>query len=483
MSVLISDASLLLALHLSILIAVILRVLLREHREPASRIAWIAVVCAVPIGGIVAYLFLGEVNLGRHRKHRLRQLSSALSSRGAVPENPNPSMQVIPRDYQPSFAVGQSISGFAPVTGNQATLMSDSNVTIDTMVADIDAAKHHVHLIFYIWLADRNGSKIVEALQRAAKRGVRCRAMADGLGSRGIINSVHWKSMRDAGVQLSIALPINRPLLRAFFRRIDLRNHRKLLVIDSRIAYCGSQNCADPEFLIKPKYAPWVDIVLRFEGPIAQQNQWLFAYDWMTSVNEDLHALLVSPVPSQEGGFPAQVVATGPDVRCSAMPEMFVSLIYSARDELVISTPYFVPTESLQAALCSAAYRGVDTKIVFPARNDSRIVAAASRSYYADLLAAGVKIHEYSGGLLHAKTLTIDGAVSMIGSANMDRRSFELNYENNVLLADDEMTGQIRQRQQTYLDSSTQVTSQEVAQWSFSRRIWNNTIAMLGPVL
>jgi cardiolipin synthase len=307
--------------------------------------------------------------------------------------------------------------------------------------------------------------------------------MADDLGSRILIRSAHWQRMREAGVQVAVALAIGNPLLRPLSGRIDLRNHRKIVVIDGHITYCGSQNCADPEFRIKPKYAPWVDIMLRFEGPIAAQNQRLFASDWMSHVDEDLADLLRQPIPAPRPGFPAQVIGTGPTVRYSAMPELFESLMYAARRELIISTPYYVPDESMQNALCAAAYRGVETTIVFPARNDSRVVAAASRSYYADLLAAGVKVYEYVGGLLHAKSLTLDGEMTLIGSANMDRRSFDLNYENNILFCDAELTTAVRQRQQQYLESARAIAAQEVAAWPMTRRLWNNTVAMLGPLL
>jgi cardiolipin synthase len=289
--------------------------------------------------------------------------------------------------------------------------------------------------------------------------------------------------MRDAGVHLAVALSIGNPLLRALIGRIDLRNHRKIVVIDGRITYCGSQNCADPEFRIKARYAPWVDIMVRFEGPVAAQNQLLFASDWMTCTQEDLQGVLTQPVPVPEPGFPAQVVGTGPTMRYSAMPEMFESLMASARHELVITTPYYVPDESMQNALCTSAYRGVDTTVVFPARNDSWIVAAASKSYYEDLLRAGVKIYEYEGGLLHAKTLTVDGEVTLIGSANLDRRSFDLNYENNILFYDSALTSEVRRRQQDYIERSQPVLAADVATWSLQRRLWNNTIGMLGPLL
>lgn len=165
------------------------------------------------------------------------------------------------------------------------------------------------------------------------------------------------------------------------------------------------------------------------------------------------------------------------------MPELFQSIMYAARRELLITTPYFVPNEAMLDSLRATAFRGVDTTIVFPARNDSRVVAAASRSYYATLLDAGVKIFEYQGGLLHTKSLTIDGEVALIGSANMDRRSFDLNYENNILLVDRPLTGALRARQLQYIGSARQITASEVDAWSRRRKLWNNAVAMLGPVL
>jgi len=219
------------------------------------------------------------------------------------------------------------------------------------------------------------------------------------------------------------------------------------------------------------------------EVNIGRARAYLFACDWIENTKEDLSDLLRNPGGTSAAGFPAQVIGTGPTVRFSAMPEIFESLFHAARHELVISTPYFVPNDSTRDALCAAAYRGVETTIIFPAKNDSWIVAAASRSYYQDLLSAGVRIHEYVGGLLHAKTLTIDREVLLIGSANMDRRSFDLNYENNILLVDTELTEQLRQRQQQYIDSSTEVTQQDVASWSLGKRLWNNTLATIGPIL
>jgi cardiolipin synthase len=472
------------ALHLLIELLLIMRILLRPNRQPASRIAWIVVIATLPVLGILAYLLFGEVSIGRRRIARVREVIRGMPDFPAAAPGDGENLKAdLPERYMHLFRVGQSINGFEPVGGNSAHLPADSNAVIDTMVADIDAAEQHVHLLFYIWLPDGNGCKVVAALKRAASRGVQCRAMVDDLGSRTMIKSEHWQAMQDAGVHVAVALSIGNPLLRPFRGRIDLRNHRKIVVIDGRITYCGSQNCADPEFRVKPKYAPWVDAMMRFEGPVATQNQYLFARDWIAYAGENLDELLRQPIPAPRPGLPAQVVATGPTARPSAMPEVFETLMYAARRKLVITTPYYVPDESMQNALCAAAHRGVDTTIVFPARNDSWIVASASRSYYADLLTAGVKIHEYEGGLLHTKSLTLDGEITLIGSANMDRRSFDLNYENNILFYDPGLTAVMLQRQQEYITRSHLVDPDVVAAWSMAHRLWNNTIAMLGPLL
>jgi cardiolipin synthase len=471
-------------LHYLAVLACGARVLLRPHREPAARLAWLAILLALPFVGVITYLLLGETSIGRRQIARVSRIAAALPTPNAAPGWPGtPPPETMPTPYAQLFDVGRSISGYAPVGGNRAELMEDSDAAIDRMVADIDRATHHVHLMFYIWLPDTNGGKMVEALKRAAGRGVTCRAMVDDLGSRDLIRSSHWAEMGEAGVKLARALPVGNPILRALSGRIDLRNHRKILVIDNRVTYCGSQNCADPAFLPKAKYAPWVDAVMRFEGPVVRQNQHLFAGDWMANFDEDISEVLDAPLEVSGSGFTAQVVASGPTLRQSAMPEMFATLIYAAKRELVITTPYYVPDGSIQAALCAAANRGVAVTMVLPARNDDFAVGATSRSYYQDLLGAGVRIFEYEKGLLHTKSMAVDGVVTLIGSANMDRRSFDLNYENNILFCDPAMTAEMRDRQDAYIADSRAVTLADVSAWTWRRRLWNNALATLSPVL
>lgn len=471
-------------LHVIAQVVTIIRVQLRPNREAASRVAWTVAILALPFAGLLAYLLLGETSIGRGRIAKMSAVIKGMPKPTDVGGADQANLTADVSDkYGHLFHVGKTVNGFPPVAGNRAYLTEDSNAAIGSIVTDIDRAQKHVHLLFYIWLVDNNGLKIVAALKRASARGVTCRVIVDDLGSKGLIRSEHWSSMREAGVALCNALPIGNPLLRPLKGRIDLRNHRKIVVIDHRITYCGSQNCADPEFRVKQKYGPWVDALVRFEGPIAVQNQYLFASDWQAGTGEDLSNLLAYHVEPLENGFPAQVIGTGPTVRNSAMPEIFETLIYAARSEIIISTPYYVPNEPMQAALCASARRGVKTTIIFPEVNDSWIVGAASRSYYSDLLAAGVQIFEYTGGLLHTKSLTIDGEISLIGSANMDRRSFDLNYENNILFYDTSLTSDIYDRQECYIAKSNPVTFEMVESWPWQQRLWNNTIAMFGPVL
>lgn len=471
-------------LHIMAQVATIIRVQLRPNREAASRVAWTVAILALPFLGFLAYLLLGETSIGKKRILQMRDVIKNMPTPADISShNAAVFKKDIPDKYTHLFQVGKTVNGFDPVSGNHAYLTENSNAAIDSIVMDIDRAQEHVHLLFYIWLADNNGLKISAALKRASERGVKCRAIVDDLGSRGLIRSEHWSSMREAGIALCNALPIGNPVMRPLKGRIDLRNHRKIVVIDHKITYCGSQNCADPEFRVKAKYAPWVDLLVRFEGPVALQNQYLFACDWQAETGENLSDLLACPVDPMEGGLTAQVIGTGPTVRTSSMPEMFETLIYAARKKITISTPYFVPNEPMQAALCASARRGVVTTIIFPEKNDSWIVGAASRSYYGDLLDAGVHILEYTDGLLHTKSMTIDGEITLIGSANMDRRSFDLNYENNILCYDKVLTSAIYGRQKSYIGNSNAVTSEMVESWSWQQRLWNNTIAMFGPVL
>lgn len=479
--------TLVLTLHFLLVLTFTARILLRDDLSPPGRLAWFIVLNVLPYFGTAVYFLFGEIDIGKRAVKRHDEIFDEIRANASHLMGDKTQVNTLIKPiYRPGFRYAGSINGFHTVAGNSAELMADGDATRARLVADIDAATDHVHVLYYIWLNDQTGGDVAQALIRAAQRGVTCRAMADGLGSRALIKSGLWRRMQESGVELAVALSFRNLLRTLVLSRFDLRNHRKITVIDGCITYCGSRNSADPEFLPKAKYAPWVDIMLRFKGPVVAQNQLLFASDWMQATGESLDQfkliaeLEVEPIT---GGFPAQVMGVGPTERRGATPQLFANLIASAQSELIISTPYFVPDATLLESLCAAAHRGVAVTLIYPKVNDSWIVSAASRSYYHQLLDAGCIIHEFKGGLLHAKTLTMDGCVSLIGSSNLDLRSFDLNYENNILLQDPAITLEIFERQQSYIASSDKVELSTVLAWPYYRRIWNNVIATIGPVL
>lgn len=475
---------LLLTLHLLIWVAVSLRVLSRHDLTSPARLAWLVVLFVLPYAGVVVYWMFGEVHLGFNFEHRYYKIIQELNSNfPAVLGDEKTMRQSIALEYQPAFAYAESVNDFNITLGNKVELMPDPKTTEERMIADFDAATDHIHVMYYIWLEDNMGTAVAEALIRAAKRGVQCRAMVDGMGSRKLIRSSLWQRMQQAGVEVSVALPIKRLIRVMLFSRIDLRNHRKITIIDGNLGYVGSRNSADPEFRVKPKYAPWVDIMLRVQGPIIAQNQMLFASDWLMENPDtpvDSFPFIVEPVAD---GVPAQVFADGPTQRRGTTPQFLGTLMSQAKQSLIISTPYFVPDYTLINMICATAYRGVEVTMIFPKKNDSFIVAATSHSYYWQLLEAGVKIYEYKPGLLHAKTLTVDGKISMIGSTNLDLRSFDLNYENNAVFYDEQLTDRIIRRQYSYIEDSVQVRHSEVRDWPIYYRIWINIVSTMGPVL
>jgi cardiolipin synthase len=461
-------------------LAVLARAILRPNREPAARLAWVLFIIVAPVVGMVLYLLLGEVRLSQKRRKIAARVDAALPR---PPGDPKALIRLAEGSHEAPFALARSINRLDPTLGNRASLAADSNDAIARMCADADAATETVHVCFYIWLDDHNGLRMKDALIRAAKRGVKVRALADALGSRLFVRSSHWRELRAAGVDTREALPVGNLLWTMIRGRVDLRNHRKAMIVDNRVAWIGSQNAADPEFRIKPRFAPWVDIMSRWEGAAARHAQFLFASDWMGEGGEDLSDLLRGPGPASEGGVIAQIVGTGPGLRFDAMPSLFDEIIHSARRELIVTTPYFVPDEVLLYALLNAARRGVRTVLILPERIDSRIVAATCRSYFADLILAGVELYLFRPGLLHSKTMVVDGSVGLIGSANLDRRSFELNFETNVLFADEAFAREVRARQDDYLRQSRRVTADDVAALGAGARLWSNFMAMMSPLL
>ena len=460
-------------------VAVMIHAVMVADRDPYARAAWLLLLLTLPLVGLALYLLFGETWITERERRRWNCLSAELSAFAPHPTG-GPHTACF---AQNSFRSFEGAAGWKTTEGNTAHLLTDSNASIDRLVADIEAAERFIHLSFYIWLDDRNGTKVVEAVCRAASRGVQCRIAADALGSRAFIRSRHWDQMKDAGAQLCrlLSAPIGLGLLAG--RRTDLRNHRKIAVIDGKIAYCGSQNCADPDFLVKAAYAPWVDCMLRLEGPVARQTDLIFAQVWARETGEDMGAHFATDrALSDRNGFRAIAAGTGPLSPHGTMSDLFVSAISAAAATLTITTPYFAPDPGLAAAIVAAARRGVHVHIVFPHRNDSRIVGAISRAYYPNLASAGVSIFEFQGGLLHAKTLLADDRLVLIGSSNMDRRSLDLNYENNVLLDCREIAQQVRKRQEQWLNDCKAIPQTDACNRPLARRFADNLLTMIAPV-
>ena len=435
----------------------------------------------LPVISPVAYLMVGEPWVSRGFRQRADQAYKLVANLERAPRD-DAALSTVPDRYHVPFQTIERISRFGTTGGNRTKLCLDSNTAVVDMVSDIEKATNHIHLTTYIWLTDHNGLAVVESLKRAAQRGVRCRVIADAIGSRLMIRSEHWIAMRTSGVSLCASLAAPRGLSFLTGYRIDLRNHRKMLIIDGQIAYVGSQNLADPEFRIKPKFAPWVDIMLRVEGPVVAQHDILFASDWAVEMGEDLSEALKRPKSKPTGSLTAVAFGTGPLSHRGAMSQAFVSVLYSAQEEVVITTPYFVPDPPLISALLGCAQRGIKISLVLPRRNDSRIIGAISKSLYPRLVEAGVDLFEYRRGLLHSKTIVVDRSLCLIGSSNMDRRSLDLNFENNLLFYSTEEAAAVVDRQQAYLADSDAVDPTWAQKRTVADRLMDNIFTMAGAV-
>ena len=321
----------------------------------------------------------------------------------------------LPDREKQNSVLAEQVSGASVVGGNRVELIGDSARFRDRLISDIDAASDHVHMLYFIYLDDESGRLVGEALVRAAARGVRCRLLVDGVGSKAFLKSGLRRTMEEGGVTIAACLPVN--ALRMVIARMDLRNHRKIAVIDGQIGYTGSNNLAEAAFAVKPKYAPWVDCTFRMDGPASKELQVLFLEDWFMETDELCEEELAHRPVVHEPGLPVQVIATGPNFYNEATTQLVQACIHSARSELVLTTPYFVPDEATITNLVVAARRGVRVTLVVPKNNDSKLVALASRNHYETLLDAGVRLVEFNAGLLHAKTITLDKEIAVVMSA------------------------------------------------------------------
>lgn len=461
-------------------IGLALLVLLRRRGRNEATLAWLFLILILPIVGAVLYLMVGEVRLGSRRTRRHAEIVERVRRDQEARLETHAYAQLDPQ-HQPLATLAEVAGGMLPRGGNHVELCGDTVRFIDSLVQDIAGAQQHCHLLYYIFRPDEVGRRVARALAEAAGRGVACRLMVDAVGSKAFLGSELRRELTTRGVQVVGALPAS--FMRAAFSRIDLRNHRKIAVIDGHTGYTGSHNVADAAYGGDPRYSPWVDASIRLAGPVVRDLQQIFVEDWFLDTSEYLEGVLQAEVLELPDGIPVQVTGTGPDMRSDALVQLVQSAIHIAREELLLTTPYFVPDEGTADALATAARRGVSTILVVPQRNDSLLVGQASRSYYQRLLDSGVQIREYTRGLLHAKTLTVDRNLAFISSANLDRRSFELNFEISVAAFDTDFASHLRFLQRSYVEHSVRVDPVAWQGRGWRARALQNAAGAFSPLL
>jgi len=460
-------------------------VLVDRRFRAASAISWLLVISVVPIFGVALYWLAGKAWISALRTKRYERERRRFAETSGIAldlriKGVREALGRMPEGTRGLATLAGEISNFAPVGGNDIEFFSDTPALMASIAADIDAAKKHVHALFYIALDDSGGLPVMEAMIRAAERGVKVRFLVDAIGSLSFCKSATRARLEAAGVRVVEALGTG--LLSAFIERIDLRNHRKLVVIDGQIGYIGSHNLAAATFKVKKKHAIWLDATCRLDGPAANELQRVFAEDWWAETEESLDGI-IKPSTSEEGGVLAQVVATGPTNEEGAMQQVIATCVHLAKRELILTTPYFVPDEPTLVSLLTAARRGVKVTLVLPEHNDSLLVHLAAKSFFGRLLTAGVDVRRFRGGMLHAKTISVDDRLGLMTSANLDRRSFELNFEVSLLLYDKKATEAMRALQEDYIRRSDSVDRVSWLARPWWNRLIENSVGLASPVL
>lgn len=448
------------------------------RRTPSSALAWLLVIFLVPFPGLLLFLLFGRSKMPRWRLDRLEQFRIAMAP---LREQLFPSLATSVGDVEPEAAstarLARNLGRFRVVRDNDVELLTDYRGTFDRLIADIDAARDHVHLLYYILADDQAVAPVFRALEAAVRRGVECRVLFDAVGSRPWARSVR-KKLRAAGVRCEAVLPWGFFHRRA--TRVDLRNHRKIVVIDGRIGYVGSQNLVDSQFLEGLCYE---ELVARVAGPAVWQLQYVFASDWRLDAGETLDDPRYFPRFDPAGDVALQVLPSGPHSPHENNQRLIVSLVHAARRRVVVTTPYFVPDEPLLQALETAAIRGVDVHLIVSRRTDNWFVRMAQESYYEELLECGIQIHRYEPQFLHSKCLSVDGEVVLIGSSNMDIRSFRLNSEISMLIYDRGVAARLAQIEEGYLRRSVRLQRERWSDIGYPRRVLQGLARLLSPLL
>jgi cardiolipin synthase A/B len=440
-------------------------------RRPAVAMAWLLIIFFLPLPGLVLFLLLGTFRLGGQRRSRQKAVNQALGQATRHLQMPN-DVGMAPRYVVAAARLTKNLTSFPMLDGNQFEFITDYRDSMRRMAEDIDRARDYVNLIFFIVADDPEGrtgyaSVVLDALERAQARGVKVRILFDHIASARVPGYTDLKRRLDAaGLEYHLAMPVQP--LKGKYQRPDLRNHRKILIVDGVVGYTGSQNLVEPGYKRAASHRlgrEWVDLMARITGPLVASLDIVFVSDWYSETGDQLEGQIRNPDPAEfevEEGSIAQVVPSGPGFANENNLRLFNHLFYSARERLVVVSPYLVPDDSMLYALTTAAQRGVEVELFVCRKADQFMVHHAQQSYYNAFLAAGIRIFRYPDpNVLHSKVFTIDNDVAVFGSSNMDMRSFSLNMEVSVLTVGSETVEALKPVIDEYRAVSEELTRKE----------------------
>lgn len=454
-------------------------VLLTKKEQPVSTVAWMMTIVMMPYFGAFLFVVFGINRVARRLRGKQAATETVARILPQVALHHHLDQNQLSDTQRGLKRLADRISGTYATVGNRVQLLIDAQRTFDEIADAIRAAKSSVHLEYYIWQPDRLGTSLRDLLIERAKTGVKVRFLYDALGSLKLTYRF-LQPMREAGIQLASFVPGQ-----SFRERwsINLRSHRKIVIVDGKIAFTGGMNVGDEYLGLDPFFGRWRDTHLLLQGPTVLQLQEVFAIDWKYATGEELTDDNFFPEPEMAGNVHAQIVAGGPDDDEAILHSLMFSAINAAKSNVTLAMSYFVPTPSLMSALVTAAQRGVKTRVLISGPKTYWATLRAARSYYDDLLRSGVEIHEYQAGQLHSKTLTIDGCWSMVGTANFDARSLYLNFEVAAIMYDKSIAEQLEHHFEVDLEHSKRIEAVTWAMRSRWERLQENFCRMFSPVL
>jgi cardiolipin synthase len=482
-----ANSFLLLVVHLLIVIGLTVRVIMRRPATGVA-LAWLFLIAAIPFGGSVAYLLVGEKRIGRERAKRIAKVrESAGRVVHALVDKKHTEVDWgrHPPEAREMDCLASRLVGIPTLSGSEGALLSDTEEILKAIAKDVDSAQKSVLMEFYIWSQGGLADEVLEAVIRAAERGVVCRLLIDALGA-----AAWWKGgqparLREAGVHLQEAMPVG--FVRMIVGRNDVRLHRKIVVLDGEVAWTGSMNMVDPKFFKQDaNVGEWVDAMVRVEGAMVAPLALTMIGDWTLETGENVVDIAKAAgigLGEAKGAGDVQIVPSGPGQTEDGLLQMLLATVNSAREELVLTTPYFVPDDSLLRAMRGAAARGVKVSMIVPEKVDSLLTRYASRSFYDELVDCGVKIYLYKKGLLHTKSITSDRRISMFGTVNLDMRSIWINYEVAAFVYGREFGEALHALQQSYMDDSDLLDPVAWAKRSAWQKFLENAFRLAAPVL